>query len=393
MALQRLLIVTGDASGDVHGAKVVQALQEQAPHVEIHAVGGLALAETGIPILSSQESMGVFGLGIFSAIPSHLALAKRILQHCSDWKPDAVLLIDYGTFNLSLAQALKKQGRTVYYYIPPQVWASRPWRINKIKRTVDHVFCIFPFEEPLYKAKNVPVTFVGHPLVEQCTLRVDRIAFCQQYGLDAARPIVGVFPGSRRSEITRLLPAMLGALPLIAQSTQPKCQFVLVRSPAIAKRDLESWLAPLKPLLADLDFHVLTGTNHEILALSQACLVASGTVTLEAALYETPCVITYKVSRLASWLFRPFILVKHIGLPNLLSTNAPGFLPELLMDQVTPQNLCKAILPFLSDSPQRQVALQQFQQIRQALGHNQASKAVAQGLLQQVGKSTTAVTP
>jgi len=388
--MQRLLIVTGDASGDVHGAKVVQALKAQSASLEIHAVGGVALAETGIPILSSQEAMGVFGTGIFSAIPSHLALAKKILQHCRDWQPDAVLLIDYGTFNLSLAKALKKQGRTVYYYIPPQIWASRRWRVKKIRRYVDHVFCIFPFEEPLYQSERVPVTFVGHPVVEQCTVSVDRQTFCEQNGLDPARPIVGLFPGSRRSEVTSLLPAMLGSLPLIDQASGAVCQYVLVRSPAIAKRDFEAWLAPLKPLVAGLPFTVLTGVNHEILSLSQACMVASGTVTLEAALYNTPCVITYKVFPLAYYLVKPLITVKHIGLPNILSTGAPGFLPELFLDAVTPQRICQSLLPFLSDSPQRRLAQAEFAKIRASLGSHQASSTVAQALLSNIAQHTPA---
>lgn len=383
MSLRRLFIVTGDASGDIHAAKVVAQLQQQYPHVEIQAIGGPALAATGITLFAHQTQTGVFGLGALAAIASHMALGQKLKAHIASWQPDAVLLVDYGAFNLWLAKQLQPQrqnGLKLFYYIPPQVWASRPWRTKTIRQNIDHVFTIFPFEAQCYIRYGVPFTYVGHPLVEQCVHQADRVAFCKHHDLDPTLPIIGLFPGSRRSEIKSLLPDMVQAIPLLNKRSQQPYQFLLVQSAALPQSFYMEQLAPYRAMLDDLPFKMLRGVNHEVLALSQAAWVASGTVTLEAALYRTPVVIAYRVSQVASWLFRLFMTVKSIGLPNLLSDHGKRFLPELLMHQVTPNALCEAILPYLSMTEERTHALEQFEHIRQVLGQQSASLRVVQEL-------------
>lgn len=371
MTLRRLFVITGDASGDVHGSVVIRRIQAWMPDVAIEAVGGPFIEATGVPLLAHQRDMGALGAGVLTAIPSHYRLGRRLLQHMAAWRPDAVLLIDYGMFNLWMASQLQKIGIKVFYYIPPQVWASRRGRIHQIKRHVDHVFGIFPFEKPLYEAHNIPFTFVGHPLSEQLPPPPDRETFCREYHLDPSLPIMGIFPGSRRSEVKNLLPAMIQAMPMIEAQTGQRFQFVLAKSPALSDGFFETLLAPLKSITGGVAFRILEHQNHGILALSQSAMVASGTVTLEASLYHTPVVIAYSLPTWAYALFRRFSYVQYIGLPNLLAS-AP-FLPEVIMNRVTPNALAAAILPFLSDTPQRQQAETRFREIQCLLGEEPAS--------------------
>ncbi len=379
--LKRLFIITGDVSGDSHASVLVRQFQQQDPALEIQAVGGKALRETGIPILYPQEKMGVFGLAIFQALWSHYQLGKKLLQHFRAWRPDAVLLIDYGMFNLWMAKQLKPLGIKIFYYIPPQVWASRPGRLKTIKAYVDHVFCIFPFEKTWYDRHGIPNTYVGHPLVQTLPPSPDRHVFCESHGLDPTLPIIGIFPGSRKSEFKRLLPPMMGALRLIQQDSPVPLQFVLVRSPAIPEVFFQKIFRPLQPYARQVQFQMLKGENHAILALSQAVMVASGTVTLEAALYQTPAVIAYKLPWLDYQVAKRLVTVPYIGLPNLLSEGGEGFLPELLMDQVTPQKLAEAMRPYLHASEERSLALAQCQAIRGKLAGTNAAETVVHRIL------------
>lgn len=381
MTLTRLFISTGDVSGEIHASNVIKTLQEKHPQVDIHGVGGQFMAQTGITLVAKHQQMGTFGLGFITAIPYHMQLGQKILRHLKTWKPQAVLLIDYGMFHLWLAPKIKAMGIKVYYYIPPQIWASRYGRIKKIKRGVDHVFCIFPFEEALYQKENVPVTFVGHPLVSALPPAPNLVEFCKANKLEPDKPIIGLFPGSRKGEVQSLLPAMLDALPLIESQTVTSYQFILAKSPAIPLAILEKHILPFRQKYPQISFAIIENQNHAILALSQAALVASGTVTLEAALYETPVVISYKLSWLAYQIGKRLVRLNHIGLPNILSETYSGFLPELLMSEVTGSNYAKAIEPFLRPSAQQEQAKAAFAQIKAKLGSRVAAEAVVDALM------------
>lgn len=380
MSLKRLFVMTGDVSGDVHGAKVVRRLKEQVPGIEIQAVGGEALQSAGAEIFHDQKHLGAIGLGVVSAIPSHYKLGKRILKHFKHWRPDAVVVIDYGIFHLWMAKQIRKLGIKVYYYIPPQVWASRRGRIKKIKKAIDHVFCIFPFEEPLYRSYGIPVTFVGHPLAEELPPGSDREAFCLEHGLDPERPIIGLFPGSRKMEIQYLLKPMMESLPLIEQKSGQSYQYVLAMAPNMSEAYFNKYFEPVRSIAESRDFKIIRGQNHAILSLSHACLVASGTVTLEAALYSTPTVISYRGPWLAWQLFKVLMELEHIGLPNLLSGETDRVLPELWMYEVTPENYAKALLPYLEDTPERRRAEAVFERIQNTLGSEPASQKVVNAL-------------
>lgn len=215
--LRRLFIITGDYSGDVHAASVVRALRQINPETQVAAVGGANLKALGVELVSDQSIMGRLGLSSLFSAPEHWLLGRKILKYLDTFRPDAVLLIDYGMFNLWMAGQLKKRGIKVFYFIPPQVWASRKGRIRRIKAHVDHVFCIFPFEETLYRSQGIPVTYVGHPLAGQLPPRVDRALFCREHGLDPARPIVGLLPGSRKGEVASLMSPMVQSVMAIRE--------------------------------------------------------------------------------------------------------------------------------------------------------------------------------
>lgn len=384
MACNRLFIITGDYSGDIHAAKVVRALRAQQPSVEIAAVGGSHLQAEGVQLLEDQAKMGRVGFGSFLGAPYHYFLGKRILRFLKTFRPDAVLLIDYGVFNLWMAKQLKAMGLKVFYFIPPQVWAYRRGRIRKIKAGVDHVFCIFPFEEALYQSHGIPVTYVGHPLVGELPPAPNRAAFCQQYGLDPEKPIVGLFPGSRKLEVDYLIGAMVGSVPLIHRK-HPHAQFVMSQAgslnPVYFQARFEQAVRQQPKHLPMPQIHVLPQASHAILGASDLAILASGTVTLEAALYQTPHVLVYKlhpiVYRIATWLF-PF---PCLGLPNILTDMHNPVITELWQDRATPCRITQAALPlFDPQSPEHQKAIQGFETIRGIL-KGEAPRHVAEGIL------------
>ena len=390
MSHKRLFIITGDYSGDVHAARVVDALKQREPTLEIAGIGGENLQVRGIQLLSDQSKMGRVGVGSFLGAPYHYFLGKRILRFLREFKPDAVLLIDYGGFNLLMAEQIKKLGLKVFYFIPPQVWASRRGRLKSIRKNVDHVFCIFPFEKTLYEAERIPVTYVGHPLIGQLPLPADRTTFCARHGLDAGKPILGIFPGSRKMEIDYLLKELIATLPRLRQ-THPDLQFVLAKAASLSteffqKRLDEAWqktgLAERteRPVLIIVD-----DENHAVLSIADALIAKSGTTTLEAALYGTPMVIIYKghplIYPIAVWM----CYLPCIGLPNILTDMQNPPVPELWQDKVNPITLAETVSPLLdTHSPAFQRQQAAFDTIRTIFNVGNAPDNVAAGILERL---------
>jgi len=364
---KRLFIVTGDVSADIHTAKVVATLKQHQPDIDIHGVGGPALAAAGMTLLSDQAQLGQIGLGGFTSLWHHWCLGQRIFNYLNTFQPDAVLLVDYGGFNLWLASQLKKRGYRVFYFIPPQVWASRPWRLNAMAKAVDHVFCIFPFEVPLYEKKGIPVTFVGHPLVGHLPSAVDRQAFCETHGINPNHTLIGLLPGSRRSEIEALLPTILkSAVALQAQSAQP-LTFLLAKAGHLSVSFFQEQLAKASEQLngASIQLTVIDHDAHAVQSVCDVVICKSGTATLETALYGTPMVIVYKVNPLFGWLAKQFCLLPVIGLPNVLFDPNHPIVPELLQENFTENQLVQTVLPLLKpNNPKRLQMIQGLQQIQ-----------------------------
>jgi lipid-A-disaccharide synthase len=374
----------------MHAAAVIRQLRQMDPTMHIAGVGGPAMEGEGVYLLADQSQMKRVGMGGYvMGIPYHAGLALRIRQYLQQFKPDGVLLVDYGGFNLRLASLLKRNGYKVYYFIPPQVWASRRGRLKQIQRFVDHVFCIFPFEQDIYTEAGIAATYVGHPLVRTLPPPVDRVAFCQAHGLDPARKIVALLPGSRQMEIDYLLGPMLATAPLLWQKVRDQLgeeiQFVIPRSSSVDRAPFDRIVAGGTRALYGISVKVLEGYSREVLSIASLALVASGTATLEAALYHTPMVIVYRGSWLAYQIARRLIYLPCIGLPNILTSPSHPIVPELLQDNVQPELIQRAAMPFFDpNSDEYQRALQGFQTISRVLGEFNAPEMVASKLIQQM---------
>ena len=343
--LKKLLILTGDASGDAHASRVIRKLKADHPQIEIHAVGGVEIQATGVEIIENHDKLGAIAMQAFTSIHSHIKLGQKIMNHIEHWQPDAVLLVDYGGFHLRMAQQIRKRFKSIklFYYIPPQLWASREGRIKFFKNTIDHVFCIFPFEVPFYQKHGIPVTFVGHPILETLRPIADTPELRRDLSINLEKPVIAILPGSRKSEVSQLLEPLLSALPLIAEKLPVPHQFVLVQAKSIDDSVMNKLMDRHEHYIANLDFHwVRGGRHHDVLAISQAALAASGTVTLEAALYLTPSVITYKVAAILLALKPLLLKTKYFGLPNILLNKL--LLPELLNREVNAQRICEAFM-------------------------------------------------
>jgi lipid-A-disaccharide synthase len=390
VTINKLFIITGDYSGDVHAANVARELWRMQPDMEIAAVGGVNLKSLGVELVCDQSRLGKLGLGSVLSVPEHFLLGRKILKFLDTFQPDAVLLVDYGGFNLWMASLLKKRGCRVFYFIPPQLWASRKGRINKIKAFVDHVFCIFPFEQELYEAQEIPVTYVGHPLVGQLPPPADKNAFCGEFGLDPSRPIVGLLPGSRKTEIDTLLKPMVHSVPAILRE-RPDAQFVLSQA---ASLDPDYFLERLNDAMLEFPIDrtpkitVVPNRSHAMLSTSDVVIAASGTVTLEAALYGTPTLIVYKLHPIAHFFYRfgrafNLIYLPCIGLPNILLDPAHPVVPELMQDAASPGGIAEAVIPLLDrTSSETGRMLFGFEQIRRRLNQGNAPTNVAAGILE-----------
>lgn len=388
--LRRLFISTGDASGCQHAKAVVEALHQHAPDVEIAVVGDDAVANLpNVTLFRHHDTVGMGRFGVLQTLQGvwgHARLLQDTVHFIDAWQPDAVLVIDYGGYHLQLLKALK-QRVPCYYYIPPQVWASRGGRTRTIKATCRHVFAIFPFEEAWYQRWQVPCTYVGHPLLHQLPPPLPKATLCQQLGLALEevehRPWVGLFPGSRRSEVQRLLPTLLAGLaryqqqgastlePLILLAQAPN-----LPTPYLQQQLEQAFLSCEAQGLPRPQVRLVAQANHALLANSTVVLGASGTTSLEAALYGTPMIITYKVDALTATLARRFVTVPYVGLPNLLAppdaSDQPyasqPLLPELLQEACTPEAIAQQLAVFLTPThPERQRAVAGLQRIRSRL--------------------------
>ncbi|HEV2295346.1 MAG TPA: lipid-A-disaccharide synthase [Tepidisphaeraceae bacterium] len=324
--MRRLLVLTGDHSADAHAAGLIAALRERDPAWQIGGVGGVAMAAAGIELISDHRDMNVIGPGgVVKAVPSHWGLARRILAWVDQNKPDVAVVIDYGVFHLWLAPKLRARGVKVLYFIPPQIWASRPWRLKKLRRAADEVLCILPFEQDFYRRNGIPATFVGNPIVARLPAPVSKADLAARHGLDPTRTLIGLFPGSRRMEINQLLHAQIGAARLLEQRFPGRLQFGLSKAQNLKDGFFDQAFARAGgkqlPELKVLE------QSHALLSACDVALVKSGTVTLEATLYRTPMIVMYRGPWYAYLLARVLMTVQHISLPNNLAGRR--LVPEL----------------------------------------------------------------
>lgn len=369
--VQRIMMVAGEASGDHHGAAVAAALRERLGNVDIFGMGGVRMREAGVRTLVDAAEMAVVGLvevvAHFPTIYRAFSLLAGILK-CQP--PDLLILIDYPDFNLRLAKVAKKHGVKVLYFISPQVWAWRAGRVHTIGRRVDHMAVVFPFEVPFYERAGVPVTFVGHPLLDSVRSTAERSVLQREFGLDPARPTVGIFPGSRRSEIRSLFPTILETARLLRER-HPDLQFVLPLATSLTRADLEPHLTE-----AGLPVTTIPARSHDAMELCDAIVTVSGTVTLEIALMGVPMVIIYKVSPLTYEIGRRLIRVDHIGLCNIVA--GERVVPELIQHDAEPGRIAVEIERILDDREYAAAMTAKLKGVRDMLGTGGCSRRVAQ---------------
>ena len=347
-----ILIVAGEASGDRHGARLVAEIRRMLPQAQLQGIGGEAMAAQGVSLLARAEDLAVVGLTeVAGRLPAVIQALREVNQVLREKRPALTILIDFPDFNFLVVRLAKWRGVPVMYYISPQVWAWRRHRVRTIARYVDRMVVIFPFEEEFYRERGVPVTFVGHPLKETLPELPSRDVLLQEWGLDPERLTLALLPGSRGSEIERHLPLMLAAAQLVSEAL-PEVQFILPLA-STAPRGLvegmikEAWEdvpSPGPPL------KIIPGQAYAALAAAHLAVVASGTVTVEAALAGTPTVIMYRLAPLTFQMAKLLIRVDHIGMANLLA--GEGLFPELIQEDCTPASLAREVLRWIRE-PER----------------------------------------
>lgn len=372
--MKKLFIVTGEYSGDIHASHVVKALQELNPDIEIEGVGGENLRNAGVKLFSDQKKMGAVGLTP-KIVLDHFTLGKRIVDYLvQDFKPDAVLLIDYGVFNLNISKFLKKAGIRVFYYIPPQVWASRKWRINTIKKNIDEVLCIFPFEKAMYESYGIKTHYCGHPLVSQLSEKADKDEFFEKHRLDKNKKLVSIFPGSRVFELKHLMKVFIKTAEDL-QKKHPDLQFCISHAPNLADDVYDKYLKKT-------DFKVIKGENQALLSVSDALILASGTVALEAALYQTPMIIAYRGPYLFYLIYLIVRCIKRVSLPNIIADKY--IVPEILQSKVTVSNITYQIEKLLYDKDYRENNIKELGGVKSLLSDKissqEAAKVIADAL-------------
>ena len=373
----KYFLIAGEASGDLHGAEVVKALRERDPEAEFRFLGGdLMAAAAGTAPLVHYRDMAYMGfLEVARHLRTIMGFMRTAKQAITQWRPDTVVLIDYPSFNLKIAKHAHRLGIAVCYFISPKVWVWKEWRVKDIKRYVDQMMCILPFEPAFYRRHDYTATYVGNPTALEIGRALkqmpDREAFCRTHRLDPSRPIITLAPGSRVKEVRDNLPAMLTA----AQGHRD-CQLALAAAPGL-DHSLYS------ELLADAPVTLVEGATWQLIRHSRVALVTSGTATLEIAILGTPQVACYRMGG-SRWLYRLCrLLIKgdFVTLPNLIA-NAP-VIPELLIHMCTPQAIDEHLTALLADSDSRQAQLDGYQQIATLLGNNDCATAAAELIMKQ----------
>lgn len=357
-----IVFSAGDPSGDAHAARLVDALKRKDPSLRFAGLGGPAMARAGVDVL--EDLTAASSIGPFDAARhlARFARAKRLLEaHLQHQRPDLAILVDFGDYNLPvIAPLVKRHGIPILYYISPQLWAWGRFRLRYVKRYVDRMVVFFPFEETFYQRAGVPVTRVGHPLIEAAHPTRTKDAALKQFGLNPWRRTVGLLPGSREDEVRRHLPLMLGAARRIAWR-MPGVQFLLSKAPALPSSLIEEPASH-----AGIDVRIAEGPIYDALQLMEAAIVASGTATLETALCEVPMVVVYRISWPTYLAARLVVRIPHIALVNVIGERL--IVPELVQHQATPRRAARAVLRLLRDDERRTRMQEALREVRQRLG-------------------------
>lgn len=373
----RIMISCGEASGDLYAGALAAELRARAPGIEIVGFGGPRLAAAGASLTGSFTGLTVTGLTeALRVLPRSYAMYRRLVAAARGRRPDVLVAIDFPDFNFRLMAALARLGVPVVYYVSPQLWAWRPGRLKTMKRLVDRVLVIFPFEAPIYERAGIPVRFVGHPLVDLARAARPRGVVLRGHGLRPDAPTVALLPGSRPNELRRIAPVLAAAQPRI-RARVPGVQFIVARAPNLP----DDLFAPFG------DGVVVRDATDEVLASSDVVITASGTATVQAALHERPMVVVYRVSPLSYRLGKPFLTVDMYAMPNLVAGRR--IVPELIQDECTPDRIASEAIALLTEADRHTQTREALRGVRDRLGAPGASGRAADAILEVAGRTSS----
>jgi lipid-A-disaccharide synthase len=383
---KHIMIIAGEASGDMHGAGLVRAMLSMAPDLHFFGMGGRELKAAGVELVYDAAKLSVVGATeVFSHLGDILAARRLLMKQMQERKPALLIIIDFPDFNLMLAKRARKLGIPVFYYISPQVWAWRQGRVGKIGKLTDRIAVILPFEKDFYRDRGVAVDFVGHPLVDTVTTTMEKEQFRESLKIVPGTTVVGLLPGSRKKEIISLLPVFLGAAKHLSDTTEHEYVFVIPKASTVSRQLLEE--NGIRTFRDQMDIKIVEHRRYDLMAACDAVVAASGTVTLELAILNVPTVVTYRVSPRTYFLGR--LLVRRIqwfSLVNLIAGRT--VIPELLQDEVIPENIARELSLILGDEKGRHDMLQGFDEVRAKLGKPGTAGRAAEIALSLVGQES-----
>jgi len=371
MSAPEILISAGEASSDMYAARLATALQARTG-ARLFGMGGKRMAEAGVELIADYHQVAVVGISeVLHKIPTVVGVQRKIASEAARRRAALAILVDSPGTHLGVARRLKNNGIRVGYFIGPQVWAWRPGRVRVVKRLVERMVVIFPFEEEIYRGAGVPVDFVGHPLVDVVKASMSRAEFAGRFGLDAGRPIVTVLPGSRRSEIERHYPLIMEACERLSQDVEGRgpVQFVLAAAPALGRDLFAPYARP------SVSVTRVEGATYDALGAADCAIVASGTATVEAALLGTPMVVVYRVSPTSAFVLRRMVRSPFIAMVNLIAERR--VVPELIQDQFTPAAVEHEVRKVLESAAARDEMKAGLAEVRVKLGPGGAIERAA----------------
>ena len=364
------MLVAGEASGDQHAANMFLELKKNLPDVRGIGMGGAKMRQAGIDVRFDSSNIAV--IGVVEVIKHYREIRqalRQMQQLVLSERPDLLVCVDYKEFNFKLAKFAKRNGIKVLFYVSPQVWAWRPGRVKKYGRVIDMMAVIFPFETVYYEAEGVPVCYVGHPSVDKVLPRHSVAEDIKRFALVPQQPVVGLLPGSRNNEITRMLPVMLQAAEIINQHI-PQVQFVLPQADTVSDELINGYLGRSK-----CQIRLIKNQPYDVIQCCDVVMTTSGTATLEIALLSVPMVIAYKLSPLTYWLGRLLVKTPFIGLPNIVA--GKSIVKELIQHEATPEKLSSEAIRILTDKAYSGEMRAALLQVREQLGHSGGSKKMA----------------
>jgi lipid-A-disaccharide synthase len=329
-----LLISAGEASGDMYAAQLARALRERIPGVHFFGMGGPRMREAGVEIVVDCAEVNVAGIfEVFRKIPALRRAMRRLRAESRRRRPALAILTDFPGFHLRLARTLHGRGVRNVYFICPQFWAWRPWRVNLVRRRFVRGLCLFPFEVDFYRKAGVAADWIGHPLVGKARPTLTRAEFAARLGLDPARPIITLLPGSRPSELAHHMPLLMQAVAHLSKA--PERQFVLAVAPGLSRAQFEPYLSAQAPV------HLLEDATYDALGAADVAIVSSGTATIEAALLGVPMIVVYRVSTATAWIARRLMRAPYIAMVNLIAEKR--VVPELIQEAFTPEEVAREV--------------------------------------------------